>query len=369
VLGVEIADSEVLHQVSFDASGLADGSGSFEFTVPAKHCRDGGDPARPMIRFFHRRNAELAIGAIELALIDPIEPAAMPALANGAAEPALPLKRKTRGEHRRKDLIIIGNCQAAVIHEGFHAVPQLKRHFRARYFDVNLPRHLHGEARRALEDCDVLLVQDIADWQRSALRRWVPDAAETVMFPCIRFASLWPFDGVHGPSDRDAILREAPNFTFLYLDGLLGRLRREVPDRERRFAAYRSLQIESVINYRRLHELEKRRILALDEKYDCRIGGFVLDRFQSEQVFYTTNHPNRQVFELLLATIIRRLGVKASIPRIAAFDHLRALQVPVHPKVAEGFGVCWATPDRRYPFRHEELTREQYVRRYIDHYG
>src|SRR5205085_204573 len=154
----------------------------------------------------------------------------------------------------------------------------------------NLQRHRYGEARRAIEDCELLLVQDIADWQRSALRRWVPDTAAMIMFPCIRFASLWPFDGVNGPSDRDAMLLEAPNFTFLYLDGLLGRLRREIPDRERRFEAYRSLEIDRVINYRRLHELESRRIIALDEKYDCRIGSFVLDRFQSEQVFYTTNH-------------------------------------------------------------------------------
>jgi len=35
--------------------------------------------------------------------------------------------------------------------------------------------------------------------------------------------------------------REAPNLTFPYLDGLLGRLRQEIPDKNARFDAYRAL--------------------------------------------------------------------------------------------------------------------------------
>jgi hypothetical protein len=63
---------------------------------------------------------------------------------------------------------------------------------------------------------------------------------------------------------------------------------------------------------------------------------------------------------------MRSLGISSDIPHLAAFDQM---QVPVHPKVAEALGVRWATPERKYRFRQEELTWEQYVRRYIDHYG
>jgi hypothetical protein len=287
-------------------------------------------------------------------------------------EPDLALARlnlKKTHQNPQKDLIIVGNCHAALVYEAFRAVPALRRYFRARYHNVNLQEHFYEQARRDVENCDLLVVQDIRDWEDSALRQWVPDRADTIMFPCVRFASLWPFDSCNGPTDQHAIEQEAPNFTFTYLDGLLARLRLEIPDRERRFDAYRSLDLDGIINYVRAHEFETRRMLALDKKYDCEIGRFTLDRFQSEQLFYTTNHPNRRIFELLIANIMRSLGIKGDIPHIEALDQLHTLQVPVHPKVAEALGVSWATPARRYRFRQEELNWEQYVRRYIDLYG
>ena len=64
-------------------------------------------------------------------------------------------------------------------------------------------------------------------------------------FPFARFASLWPFDGWNGPSDREAQSRESPNMTFPFLDGLLARLRKEIPDKEARFAAYAVVQEHS----------------------------------------------------------------------------------------------------------------------------
>ena len=107
----------------------------------------------------------------------------------------------------------------------------------------------------------------------------------------------------------------------------------------------------------------------MDKKYDCQIGHYILDRFQSEQLFYTTNHPNGRIFEMIIANIMHSLGVKGQVPHIAPLDQLHTLQVPVHPKVAEALGARWATPDRKYRFRQEELTWEQYIRRYIEHYG
>src|SRR5260370_577105 len=189
------------------------------------------------------------------------------------------------------------------------------------------------------------------------------------MVPAIPFYWVGAFCGFNGPTDQHAIVQEAPNFTFTYFDGLLARLRQQIRDRERRFEAYRSLNIDGVTNYLRAHQFETRRMLALDKKYDCGIGKFILDRFQSEQLFYTTNHPNREIFELLIANIMRSLGVKGHIPPIAPLDQLHTLQVPVHPRVAEVLGVRWATPERKYRFRQEELTWEQYIRRYIEHYG
>lgn len=323
----------------FAARDLRSGTASIEFEVPAARADNAGGDGAAELRIVNHGRCGLALTKLNL--------------------------KKIR-QGLQKNLIIIGNCEAEMIHKGFHGDPALQKYFRSRYYDVNLGTHFHEEARRDLQNCNLLVVQDIGDWEDCPLRQWVPDRAEIIMFPCIRFASLWPFDGWNGPTDQHAIAQEAPNFTFSNLDGLLARLRKEIPDRDRRFEAYRSLDLAGIVNYARLHDFETRRMLALDAKYDCEIGHFILDRFQSEQLFYTTVHPNRRLFGLLMANIMRSLGISSDIPHLAAFDQM---QVPVHPKVAEALGVRWATPERKYRFRQEELTWEQYVRRYIDHYG
>src|SRR5260370_7663447 len=190
--------------------------------------------------------------------------------------------KKTR-QKPQKNLIIIANCHAPVICDGFYAVPALRRYFRARYYDIGFQEYAHEETRRDLENCDLLVVQDISDWEDCPLREWIADRAETIMFPCVRFASLWPFDSCNGPTDPHAIEQEGPNLTFPYLDGLLARLRTEIPDQGRRFETYRSLNFGAIVNYVRAHEFETRRLLVLDKKYDCEIGRFILDRFQDRK--------------------------------------------------------------------------------------
>src|SRR2546430_901311 len=81
--------------------------------------------------------------------------------------------------------------------------------------------------------------------------------------------------------------REWPNLTFLYHDGLLARLRKEIPDREERLLAYRSLSVDGIINFTRLHDFEKRRLMAMDKQFGCEIGQFILDNFQRRRLFYT----------------------------------------------------------------------------------
>ncbi len=367
VLGIEIFNSYLAYEAHFTADELNGGTPTIDFAVPPELGLEGGAAAPVALKFIYLRNGPLAVAGIELELLDDEDRS--PGTRPGGGEPGGKFPKREIHRDALKDLIIVGNCHAAIVYEGFRAVPALARYFRARYYNVNLQRHLFDAARRDLERCELLVVQDLGDWEDCPLRGWASDRIHTVMFPCVWFASPWPFDGFNGPTDREAIAREHPNFTFTYFDGLLARLRREIPDRQQRFQAYRSLDCPGVPNYRRLHQFEIRRMLALDAKHSCTIGERILGRFQSRQVFYTINHPDREIFEMILANIMRSLGVKGAIPHLEALDQLQTLQIPVHPLVAEALEMRWATEERKYRFRQEELTWEEYVRRYIDHYG
>jgi hypothetical protein len=360
---------------AFTAAELAQGAAETDFTVPPELGLEAGEEMPFDFRFVHLGNADLAIDAVELRRLDPAEKpdgTAGEGQSSGrlakAPRPAVLAAPAVAGPARRK-VVVVGNCQAQTVHEALLRAGHLNARMEARYHFVELQKNLHEEGRRELAACDVLLVQEIRDWERYPLREAIPDRVPIITFPLLHFASLWPFDHYNGPGDREAHEREWPNLTFAYLDGLLGRLRREIPDPEQRFAAYRALAVPGIVNCARLHDFEERRLLAMDRKYDFGIGRFILDNFRRRRLFHTTNHPNGQILALLMRYLMRRLALDGSYRPRPGLDQLRRLQVPVHPKVARALGVAWAHERTRYSYAGRMITWEEYIRSYIDHYG
>jgi hypothetical protein len=333
---------------------------SVDFTIPADMALESGSDAPIEVRLHHFGRAELTITAVDLRALGEQE-ALLP------APPREPLRQRSV---RRQKLVLIGNCQCRTLAQAFNHTGSLNKKFEAKYHFIPQPANLQEFAIRDVEACEVLLIQDIHLWDDSPLRQHVRPGTEIIRFPFARFASLWPFDGWNGPSDREAQSRESPNMTFPFLDGLLARLRKEIPDREARFAAYRGLDIPSMINYRRLHELEKRRLIGIDRKFGIALGEFTLENFQKRQVFHTTVRPNWQGFNLLARYVLKSIGIRSGdLIGQKADIAMRDPQVPVHPKVARDLGVTWADEQTRYMSHGREVTWEAYIRRYIEHYG
>jgi hypothetical protein len=340
---------------SLTAEELRSGPAKVDFEVSAELSRDGG-PVKCEFRILHLGNAGLRVSAVGL------REAAL-------AEPLSASRSRPAAKAKRTNLLIIGNCQAQTVHEAFVRTSGLNDRVDARYHFVGLQKELHELGRTELERSELLLVQDIRDWEQYPLRSDIPDGMRIIKFPLLHFASLWPFDHYNGPGDKEAYEREWPNLTFLYHDGLLARLRKEIADPEQRLRAYRSLSVKGVVNYVRLHDFERRRLTAMDHQFGLGIGQFILDNFQYRQLFYTTNHPNGQITGMLMRYLLHEIGIGEAHPPTASLDHLRRLQVPVHPKVAKALGVKWAGERTRYLYGGERITWETYVRRYIDHYG
>lgn len=346
------------------AEEIAAGPVTLDFAVASEMALEAGADAPFDIRLHHLGNAALAIQSVDLFRL------AEATAAEISPPPAAP---RLRPAGRRK-IVMIGNCQSETLRQGFTAIESLNARFDVKYHFIRLPQNLLEFAERDLAACDILLVQDIRLWEQFPLRDAVRPGAEIHKFPPVRFASLWPFDAWNGPGDRVAHDSEAPNLTFPYLDGLLGRLRGEIPDPDARFAAYRSLALPAglpgVVNYRRLHQLEERRLAAMDAQFGVAIGSFILDNFRKRRVFHTTVRPGWEVFARLMQCVAHLVGVREPVSLTESIDAvLRNPQVPVHPKVARDLGVGWADERTRYLQRGRETTWEAYIRRYIEHYG
>jgi Polysaccharide biosynthesis enzyme WcbI len=339
----------------FTAEALARDWASLDFDVPPELSCESRDEIGFEFRFLHLGNADLTVSAVNLHELGTENPSAKSP--NFLVSP------------QRTRVLIIGNCQAQTVHEALARSGEFHDRLDVKYHFVALQQNLHEAGKAELESSDVLLVQDIRDWENYPLRPYISDGVRIIKFPLLHFASLWPFDHYNGPGDKEAYEREWPNLTFLYHDGLLARLRKEIPDREQRFLSYRMLSVDGIINFARLHDFEKRRLVAMDKQFGCEIGQFILDNFQRRRLFYTTNHPNGQITGMLMQFLLRELGINRAYRSIGILDHLKRLQVPVHPKVAEALGVKWADASTKYLYCGEQITWETYVRRYIDHYG
>ncbi|HMD64114.1 MAG TPA: WcbI family polysaccharide biosynthesis putative acetyltransferase [Stellaceae bacterium] len=328
---------------------------SLDFDVPAElSCESKGEVGFEF-RFLHLGNAELTVSAVNL---HEISGEALPA----NSPPRLVSPQRTR-------VLIVGNCQAQTVYEALARSAEFNLRLDTKYHFVGLQQNLHELGKTELENSDVLLVQDIRDWEHYPLKPYIRDDVQIIKFPLLHFASLWPFDHYNGPGDKEAYEREWPNLTFLYHDGLLARLRKEIPDREQRLLAYRTLSVDGIINFTRLHDFERRRLAAMDKQFGCEIGHFILENFQRRRLFYTTNHPNGQIIGMLMRYLLRQLEMDRGYRPNSSLDHLKRLQVPVHPKVAKALGVKWASENTKYLYGGERITWETYVRRYIEHYG
>ena len=334
-----------------------DGEGkcALGFQVPSECSLEAGGAVK--IRFSLRQlaNGVVTFTSVEVARSDERVVAAPkprhPAILSGAAK-----------------VVIVGNCQAETLCQGFRGAYALKR-FEPKYHFVRLSPLHREQGRRDLADCDILLAQAIADWDEYPLRENVKGTTEIIKFPLLRLASPWPFDGYNGPSDGLASEREKENLVFPYLDGRLAKLRAEISDHQARFAAYAELSLAEARLVERLGRYETRRLEAMDREFGCDFGAFINDNFRTSRVFHTTNHPNSALFTRLMDWVARQTGCRLLwVPR-RPLDQLGNLQVPVHPEVARILDIRWAGQHTFYRSRGLRTNWEAYVRSYIRHYG
>lgn len=263
----------------------------------------------------------------------------------------------------------VGNCQAQVLQKAFRRATSAS-HLASFYHFYDVPEAARGAARADLADCDILLMQDIQDLESYPLRDSIPAGARIVQFPFLRFASPWPYDDFNGMRDTIARAQDDPaSHTTTYYDGVLGRLRRSTSEPQARFEAYELAQASGMIDPLRVHDFEARRLEALDARFGCAIGRFILARFRTTQLFYTVNRPCGALLAMVLDYIFKALALDPRPATDEELDALRAIETPVHPFVARRLAIEWAAPTRLYNVDGGKTDWEGFVRGYIARYG
>ena len=270
-------------------------------------------------------------------------------------------------------LIVYGNCQAEAISTILDMDPAARTRFRIKYLrSYEHPRDGWDElSPNDASRCRVLFEQHD---QRAFPRASLPDDCVALRFPAVDFNLLWPFT-VPNPFDRAD--DEFPFGRFPYGDRIIiGMIERNCPFDEIK-SYYLDAWNEYMPNLDHLLELETARLAARDEQCDVRMGSYVLQHFRSDRLFWTANHPTASLLGALMRNLIG--SARERCPGLGALDPLGTLRrrfsregplgiigVPVHPKVAEHFGLEWYDPNERYRvYGSASLTYEEYVDAHI----
>ena len=256
-----------------------------------------------------------------------------------------------------RTLVVYGNCQAEAVAAMLSAYAPIGDRYRVQYLR-SFEHPVEGWAQLSPEDisgCAVLLEQH--DPRAFPYHDALPDETVRLKFPAVDLNVLWPFNRVNPYNTPETA--EFPFGRFPYGDRMI------VDALERGVAApeilttYLTAWKEYNLDLDRLLALEDARLRARDANCDVKLGAYVLASFRTTRLFWTVNHPT---MELLLEVVAQLLNAAfPQSPRLSravlgreltrVFGNrgpLGAISVPVHPIVAEQFGLTWYDPGEIY---------------------
>lgn len=277
-----------------------------------------------------------------------------------------------------RPVIVYGNCQAPFVARLLAAIDDWNDDYR---FVIGLNHPQPGEREAAALDPQILRDAALVLWQHEdrdnnpaavALRQGVPARTPIVRFPTFLMTCLWPFEC---PEPRD---RPEPAFPYkryplgdliglevarMGLGGALG------------VAAYMDLSEQRMPDLRVRCARDFERMRRHDAHSDVVLTDFVEARWREEHLFWINGHVARGAICELAARLADAarpvLGGSAArarecIAAAADFEGLGNVQVPVHPLVAQAYGLAWAGLDRQWRWYDQQWTFFEYIERYID---
>ena len=267
----------------------------------------------------------------------------------------------------------VGNCQSEALATFYREFCVTDAEAEVAYIDILLLAEDSAERARSLRRLShtQVLVQQVFDWPRP-LNDYLSPGCERFSFPNATFWSLWPHTGVPHARNHEAPTLAGVDVPYQaeYGNAFLNRfIKAGMPAAE---GVRRYLELDIVQRANVPSRFEKEMDLLDQRDRLSRIGlrGAIESHFRHEPLFRTRGHPNLRIFSLVAGSLFRGMGVDPSRIDIG----LRSLhqtpftvtELPIHPKIAEYFGLSYAGPEATYQYSFEgRFSFAEYAERYM----
>ncbi|MGC8524976.1 MAG: WcbI family polysaccharide biosynthesis putative acetyltransferase [Acidibrevibacterium sp.] len=269
-----------------------------------------------------------------------------------------------------KRIAFLGNCQIDTIYRAYRDYILPFAEEEVRYIEAY--QDISESDRDFLIAADVVVAQqfdtkqktNVEDFDLKAKIHRVPYLAATGIY--------WPYGGFGHPKDND--YKHIPRYSpyncergDLYLNWLL---EKNVSPKEC-VKRYLNEDINKIAKLDRRLEMSLAAIKARDEPCGYGIAAYIRETFQKELLFSTVGHFRRSLALFLINELFGRMEVEPKL-----IERLNTLYpgnphgsndiTPIHPQVAEHFGLGFITKNQSYRYSFEgRFTFAEYCTRYV----
>ncbi|WP_292091616.1 SDR family oxidoreductase [Brevundimonas sp.] len=269
-------------------------------------------------------------------------------------------------DSKRPIIACVGNCQSGAIRAFLMTVPEISRDY-----DVVLIYQPTKNFEALRPRVRAVIQQVTHGWDDFRLTEDdLPADAVMIRYPAMLQNYLWP----QIPFQKRRIAGDSATKTKLFpytiCDDLVLRLVGDGVSKDQLLDSYFAIDIGKKYPLDRLHAINAAKAQQLDDKSDFGLW----DQIESGvHTMRTANHPGGGLMAYVLEQIVERLplqdrdyALKLARARARGVG-IQNLDAPIHPAVANHFGLNWAK-DRRWSFWHEgDFTFEQHLLRLYDY--
>lgn len=266
----------------------------------------------------------------------------------------------------RPIIACVGNCQSGAIRAFLLTVPEISRDY-----DVVLI-YQPTKAFEALRPRIRAVIQQMTHgWEEFRLTEDdLPADAVMIRYPAMLQNYLWPMIPFQKRRTAGDSATKTQLFPYTICDDLVLRLVADGVSKDQLLDRYFAVDVAKKYPLDRLHAINAAKARQIDDMSDFGLW----DQIENGgHTMRTANHPAGGLMAHVLERIVERLpledrdyALKLARARAEGIG-IQNLDAPIHPHVADHFGLDWAR-DRRWAFWHEgDFTFEQHLLRLYDY--
>lgn len=286
----------------------------------------------------------------------------------------------TASADTRPALVVYGNCQAGFVSQALRCVQPL-----ASDFEIVWIRNIPDPDGMLRIDASVIaraavLLEQVGNFGNDgilrsdgALRVTFPEACRRIRFPPLFMTTLWPLVAIDPRNAATILPAQAEGaYPHFLANRLIMQLMADGGSPDAVLERFLATPIGTIVDLDRLHRLTMSKIRKLDRDSDVAVGDMIDAAFTQERLFAMQLHPTGALLARLLRGLIATLGAAPDAPNttrlldaIARWPGPGNYDAPIHPQIAEQFGLQWVNGMRYRYFEEGYFDFESCIRRYI----